>query len=133
MAIAGPVLYRTVRLRYINRLLLPTQGGRVELNDYLRVGPRSPDDRRFSSAGFLSQQSMLDNVTGAHVNVVLTTQPRASAEALPVIFDIEVFQPLLSEPGEWTALSVKIAELRALKNLVFEQSLTEPCSSLYRP
>ena len=132
-AIAKPVLCRTVRLRYINRLALPTKGGQVELNDYLRVAPRSADDRRFTFAGFLSQQSMIDNVTGSHVNVVMATQPQTQGDTLPVIFDIEVLQMLLSEPGDWPALSVKIAELRALKNLVFEQSLTESCLNLYRP
>ena len=134
---AAPVICRMVRLRYINRLLLPLrEDGRVELNDYLAVSPRPADEGRFTFAGFVSQQSMIDNATGALVNVLLTTQqqqPQELNKVLPIIFDIEVFQGIACEPGDWHALSGRIMQLRALKNDVFRQSLTERCLNLYRP
>lgn len=78
---------------------------------------------------------MIDNATAAQVNVVLASQPQQPTDidkALPIIFDIEVFQPVDCEPGDWQALSGRIAQLRALKNDVFRQSLTERCLNLYQ-
>lgn len=50
VASAAPVICRAVRLRYINRLLLPLRDdGRVELNEYLAVSPRPADEGRFTS------------------------------------------------------------------------------------
>ena len=41
--IAMPAQIRAVRLRYINRIVLPFTEGLLELDDYMRVGPRLPD------------------------------------------------------------------------------------------
>jgi uncharacterized protein (TIGR04255 family) len=130
--VAKPVVCRAVRLRYINRLLLPLDGGRVDLDDYLAAGPRLADEGRFSVAGFVSQQSMLDAATSSQVNVVLATQPNTADDRLPIIFDIEASQNGSYEPGDWSALSGRILVLRELKNLVFMKSLTDKCLNLYR-
>lgn len=36
--LASPVQIRTIRLRYINRILLPLTNGSVELEDYFEIG-----------------------------------------------------------------------------------------------
>jgi len=74
-SIASPVQIRVVRLRYINRILLPLTNGRVELEDYLKVGPRLPDEDRLRFAGFLNQYAAVEIDTGHQVNIVLTSQP----------------------------------------------------------
>src|SRR6266849_1154777 len=55
VGIVSPVEVRLVRLRYINRILLPTVDGRVELNDYFKISPRLPDEERLTFLEFLNQ------------------------------------------------------------------------------
>jgi uncharacterized protein (TIGR04255 family) len=128
---AKPVVCRAVRLRYINRLPLPLTEGRVEIDEYLKVAPRLADEQRLTFAGFFSQQSVFESATGNQANIVLATQPHTDKQ-LPIIFDIEAFKDIASEPGEWQAISGRIQSLRALKNLVFRNSLSEKCLNLFR-
>lgn len=129
--IARPVVCRTVRLRYINRIRLPMVDGRVEIDDYLKLAPKLADEERLAFAGFFNQHSVLEPATGNHVNIVFATQP-GTGDELPVIFDIEAFKDVADDPGDWVAISGRIRTLRSLKNLVFANSLTEKCLNLFR-
>ena len=51
ISVVAPVQIRTVRLRYINRILLPMPDSKVELEDYLKIGPRLPDEDRLTFTG----------------------------------------------------------------------------------
>ncbi len=128
---AAPVQIRLIRLRYINRILLPLTEGRVDLDDYLNLGPRLPDEDKLTFVGFLNQHSAVDAGTGNRVNIVLATQP-AEGDSLPVIFDIETLKSVDDEPSDWPLLSSKIQSLRELKNLVFEKTLTDKCLKLFQ-
>lgn len=130
--IAKPVVCRAVRLRYINRIHLPMTEGRVEIDDYLKLAPRLADEERLTFVGFFNQHSVLEPATGNQVNIVFATQPPAD-DRVPIIFDIEAFKDVSSEPGDWQTISGRIASLRALKNLVFANSLTDKCLNLFRP
>lgn len=129
--IGKPVICRTVRLRYINRILLPMQDGRVNLDDFLKLAPRLVDEKRLTFASFFNQHSVLEPDTGNQANIVFATQP-VEGDQLPVIFDIEVFKDVSSESSDWPTISGKIMSLRSLKNLVFAHSLTEKCLNLFR-
>lgn len=129
--IGKPVVCRTVRLRYINRLQLPMVEGRVDIDDYLKLAPKLADEQRLIFAGFFNQHSVLEPATGNQVNIVFATQPPAG-DQLPVIFDIEAFNEVASDPGDWPTISGKIQSLRSVKNLVFAHSLTEKCLNLFR-
>ena len=129
--IARPVVCRTIRLRYINRIQLPMVDGRVEIDDYLKLAPKLADEKRLSFGGFFNQHSVLEPATGNQVNIVFATQPPAG-DQLPIIFDIEAFKDVASDPGDWPAVSGRIQSLRSLKNLVFTNSLTDKCLNLYR-
>lgn len=129
--IASPVHIRAVRLRYINRILLPLTDGGVELENYLKVGPRLPDEDRLRFAGFLNQYTAVEMDTGLYVNVVLTSQPQES-DKMPIIFDISVASAETAEPEAWAWLLAKIRSLRQLKNRIFINTLTEPCLNLFR-
>lgn len=129
--IAKPVVCRTVRLRYINRIHLPMVDRRVQIDDYLKLAPKLADEERLTFAGFFNQHSVLETATGNQVNIVFATQPPAG-ERLPIIFDIEAFKDVASDPGDWLTISGKIQSLRYLKNLVFANSLTEKCLNLFR-
>jgi uncharacterized protein (TIGR04255 family) len=131
ISIAAPVQIRTVRLRYINRILLPMPNSRVELEDYLKIGPRLPDEDRLTFTGFLNQHTAVEKDTGNQINIVLTTQPPED-QMLPLIFDITVAGSGTAEVENWTWLLAQIQALRALKNRVFRNTLTEQCLNLFQ-
>ena len=131
VGLAAPVQIRLVRLRYINRIFLPTTAGRVELNDYLKLGPRLPDEDKLTLVGFLNQHSAVEESTGNQVNIVLTAQAQEN-DKLPVILDIEAFRVEAGEPNDWPSIQAKIQSLRVLKNLVFRNALTDKCLTLFQ-
>ena len=131
VGLAAPTQIRSVRLRYINRILLPLTADRVELDDYLAIGPRLPDEERLTFVGFLNQHTALEADTGNQVNIILTTQSRGP-DVLPLIFDITALREESAEPENWDWIVARIQSLRRLKNRVFKNSLTERCLELLR-
>ncbi len=129
--LVAPVQIRAVRLRYINRILLPLTNGRVELDEYLKLGPRLPDEERLTLAGFLNQHAVVEAITGNQANIVLTTQPQL-ANQLPLIFDIEATSAGNAEPTDWPWIETRIRSLRSLKNHIFRNTLTDKCLKLFR-
>ncbi len=131
VSIAAPVQIRSVRLRFINRILLPMAGGSVKLENYLKVGPRLPDEERLIFTGFLNQHSAVERATGNEVVIILTTQSQEN-EKLPLILDITAAANGPAEVEDWAWLSATIQALRALKNSVFRNTLTDQCLNLFR-
>lgn len=128
---AKPVVCRAVRLRYINRIELPMTEGRVDIDEYLKLAPRLADEARLTFVGFFNHHSVLEAATGNQANIVFATQA-ATKDSLPILFDIEAVREVAGEPADWQAISGRIQSLRALKNLVFRNSLTEKCLNLFR-
>ncbi|MBI3372583.1 MAG: TIGR04255 family protein [Betaproteobacteria bacterium] len=129
--VAKPAQIRIIRLRYINRILLPMAGGRVDLDQYLRFGPKLPDEDRLTLVGFLNQHSAVEVGTGHQVNMIMTAQVQEN-DKLPVILDIEAINVGNAEPDDWAWIHSKIQSLRRLKNHVFENSLTDQCLALFQ-
>lgn len=129
--LASPVQIRVVRLRYINRILLPTVAGRVELGDYLRISPRLPDEKKLTFVGFLNQHAAVEIDTGHQINIVLTTQAQET-DKLPIIFDNCVASVETATPEDWPWILAKIHSLRGLKNRIFRNTLTETCLNLFQ-
>jgi len=132
VAVATPVQVRIVRLRYINRIHMPLSDGQVNLEEYLRVGPRLADEKRLTFTGFLYQYSAVEAGTGNQVSIVLTTHPPEAINVLPLIFDITVEHHQPAEVENWTWLLAQIQALRGLKNGVFRNTLTEKCLNLFQ-
>jgi uncharacterized protein (TIGR04255 family) len=128
---ASPVQIRVVRLRYINRILVPMTANAVNLDEFLKIGPRLPDEDKLILSGFLNQQVAVERDTGHQVNLVLTAQPPGN-ETLPVILDITVASTLNAEPTDWSTISRNIASLRTLKNRIFRNTLTPRCIELFQ-
>lgn len=129
--VVAPVQVRLVRLRYINRIFLPLADGRVELEDYLKFGPRHPEEAKLALVGFMNQYSAVEIVTGNQVNIVLAAEASKHGR-LPLIFDVTAFRPGSLEPNDWTAIHSAIQALRHLKNRVFRNSFTDKCLNLFQ-
>lgn len=129
--LALPVRVQRVALRYINRILLPAKDKRVELEDYLPLGPKFPEEHSLAYNGFLNRYSADELGTENHVTITLTNQDFEEGK-LPVIFDIEVSRKVEAEPRDWEAILKVILSLRALKNRVFRKTLSDKCLNLFR-
>ncbi len=126
-----PVRIRAIGLRFINRILLPTIGGQVELNDYLRAGPRLADEATLELTGFVNQYSAFDLETENRVNIALVMESLVG-DKLPIIFDIEAVDIRARLAEDWDGVREAILSLRRLKNRMFERTLTESCLNLFR-
>ena len=132
VGLAAPVQVREVRLRYINRLPLPTVEGRVDFDDYLKIGPHLPDEKKLHFIGFFNQHVAVDVETGHQVTILLTMQP-PEKDVVPLIFDIDTVSRGNAEPNDWPWILSKLVALRSLKNQVFANTLTNACLNLFRP
>ena len=127
-----PLQIRRIALRYINRLLLPTdEAGRLELNDFLRISPRMPKEESLMLTAFLNQHTAVDLSTGNEVNITLASRPIERRTA-PMILDIGTANGETRVPNDWPGIRQVIGSLRQLKNDIFEKALTEQCLNLYR-
>jgi uncharacterized protein (TIGR04255 family) len=130
--LVSPVQIRAIRLRYINRILLPMNANVIDLDEFLTIGPRLPDGERLLLRGFLSQQSATERDTGLQINLVLAAEQVAN-EKLPIILDITVASAaIIAEPADWLKMRPVIDALRSLKNHIFENSLTAKCIELFQ-
>jgi uncharacterized protein (TIGR04255 family) len=128
--VVKPLVIRSVRLKYINRLMLPMEGSRLELEDYFKVCPSLPQGADLDFLGFFHQHTALERSTGHTAEIVLMAQPPESGY-LPVIFDITVTAAETTEPENWAWILEKIQRLRTLKQSIFENTLTEKCLKPY--
>ena len=129
--IANPVQVRAVRMRYINRILLPLENGALEFQDYIQACPQLPKNSDLAFVGFLNQHSAVELATGNEATIVLTTQAPEN-EQLPIIFDLTVCSQRSGEIENWGWILEQILSLRRLKNRIFENTLTEKCLNLFR-
>jgi hypothetical protein len=120
-----------VRLRYINRILLPSVDGAVDLQSYLRVGPEMPDKDAFILTGFLDQHTAVERTTGNVINTVLSGQV-PEGDKIPIIFDNGVEAEIVTETANWPSIEIKLLDLRRLKNRIFALTLQPKCLSLFQ-
>lgn len=131
--LAAPVPIRFIRLRYINRILVPMTATTVDLDEFLTISPRLPHEEKLVASGFLIQQAAIEEDTGLQVYLVLTGPGQAPVNGyMPVILDIAVAGTANAEPADWPAMQRLIASLRRLKNRVFLDSLTPKCIALFQ-
>lgn len=127
----APISVRTLRLRYINRILLPLVEAHVDLGVYLTSQPTLPAEDRLTLSGFVNQYSATDSVTGHEVAVVLTAQPPED-DKLPVILDNAASASGEWDPMDWNALHGVLESLRNLKNVIFFETVKQPCLDFFR-
>lgn len=130
--LARPLQVDLIRLRYINRILLPIQEGQTNLDEYLKIGPQLPDEDRLTFLRFLHEHVVLERDTGNQANIILATQPDEKGR-LPIILDIAAARVSAALPEDWPVILRTIQSLRDLKNRVFRNTLTEQCLRLFQP
>ena len=128
--ICSPIQIRAIRVRCVNRILLPFVEGHVELAEYFQVSPRLPDNMSLQFTSFLNQHSAVESETGYQVGIVLASQP-VEKDNLPVILDISVANSAPVSPEDWASISTQLQSLRALQVRLFRNTLTETCLSLF--
>lgn len=129
--LVSPVQIRVIRLRYINRILVPLTAGAVNLDEFLKIGPGLPDEERLRLSGFFDQLTAIEKDTKHQVNLVLTAQPPVD-EKLPIILDITVGSAAIAEPADWSNILRVTESLRSLKNRIFVDTLTPKCMELFK-
>jgi uncharacterized protein (TIGR04255 family) len=129
--LVSPVQIRAIRLRYINRILVPITASTVDLDEFLKIGPRLPDEEKLMLSSFLSQQVAIERDTGYRINLVLTAQAPEN-EKLPVILDITVESLAIVDRFDWPTMLPTMGALRALKNRIFQNTLTSKCIELFQ-
>ena len=125
--LASPVQINSIRLRYINRILLPLVNGNVNFDEYLLNGPRVADPERLALVGFLNQYAAIDKKSGHQINSVITLQPVDKNDKLPIILDNGVVAVEAAQVDDWPWIRSKILELREVKNHIFWNTLKEKC------
>jgi len=131
-ALTGPTQIQSIKLRYINRILLPLFNSEVmDLADFFEVIPQLPSQSNLELTGFLNQYGAVEVDTGNLANIVLTVQ-EAEAGQLPIIFDISVIHQKPGEIEDWPWILSKIMSLRSLKNRIFQNTLTQQCLELFQ-
>jgi len=128
--VVEPVRVREIKMRFINRIEIPLEGGQVDLDQYLMVGPRAPDEDEFGFIAFSSRSVMFEKVSGTHVVLSLASREPLN-NVLPVILDIEASVVCECDPLDLQAIAVRLATLRLTKNRVFRNSLEEKCLALF--
>jgi uncharacterized protein (TIGR04255 family) len=127
--LVAPVTVRRISLRYINRILLPSSASIINLDEYLHLGSKLPDEMALKFNEYLA----IDDVTGNEVKVrmVINEQERTN-RPLPVILDIAGSHRHSTDPQVWENIEATILGLRRMANAAFQSSLTEQCLNLFR-
>ena len=130
-SLVSPSAITRLSLRYINRLLLPMPGGTLDLDAYLTIAPRVPDETRFHIGPFVVQAELGETGSNCAAHFVLASQPPEDGY-FPVLLDITTQLTAPLAPNDDAGILERLLRLRHLKNRIFHQSLTDTCRALYR-
>lgn len=129
--VAKPIRIRRVALRYINRIQLPMESGHLALDSYLKSAPHLPMQDELQFVGFVHQHRVQVKATGNMAVIVLASQ-NPEIDRLPIILDITAIRAEPLDAIEWPPISETVHALRALKNSIFRNTLTERCLNLFQ-
>lgn len=127
-----PVIVKMVSLRNINRIVTKSEGGKFDVQDYLRLCPRLPDEENLTFTGFLHTHQLLEPATGNMANVLLTSQPVIDGVS-SLILDITAYRNVSHKPDSNDIWKADLPSLRRLKDEVFKNTLSEKCLNSYQP
>ncbi len=129
----GPLL--RLGMRYINRVEVTLVDGRVDLDEYLKTGPRLPTEYGLEDAvaGYDSTVVMpiqtADQLCRARIHYQLPDP--LDAKVQPMILDIDVFYAITG-PLEWDAIAQRFEIMRQARNAIFFGTFTDKALAPYR-
>ena len=119
---AKPVAVIRLAVRYINHIPLPPGGEKFE--NYLRAAPQVPPELPQYVSSFLTRVTLHNPEDAIAAHVTQALQLTGDAQRLTVILDIDAHKE-----GEFSvedpAIERTLNQLRAFKNLIFFNSVTE--------
>ena len=122
---------RVVRLaaRYVNRFTLPSST--EDLEDWLSAPPPIPEHLPQTLSQFLTRVTIHDAKTGNAAHVTQTMEANPNANEIVLILDIDAFRAV-SVQTDSGKIAETLASLRALKNQIFFECVTENALELFR-
>ena len=125
---AKPKIILRIALRYINKIEIPL-GDNFEFETYLKSVPQIPKSlpQKFNEYFLRMRIPSKDKNIEA---IVSQTFEKPVSNFLPFIIDIDVYNSNLTQAQE--DLSNNFNELRKLKNIVFEDLITDETRNLFK-
>lgn len=122
-ALARPAVITRLAVRYLNRIPLPP--GPFELETYLRSAPIVPPELPQQVSGFLTRVTIHDPATDIFASIAQALEAYAHGQQSAVILDIDAFKQGEFGVEDHAGVEEIFNRLRALKNVVFFNSLTD--------
>lgn len=121
---------KRIGVRYINRIDIDLMSeSKIELEDYLNFYPKLPELSASPVAEYLIQVSLpIDNLWSA--NIASTLLPSPLINNISILMDIDVFRTA-DIPIKDEDLWATITEARSIKNLIFENCITQKTKELF--
>jgi len=121
-SIAKPDVITRLAVRYINRIVLPA--GPIAFETYLRAAPVIPPELPQYISGFLTRVTIHDPRTDIAAHVAQALEASPPGNQLAVILDIDAYKQR-EFPTDDPGIEQTFGQLRAFKNLIFFNSLTD--------
>jgi uncharacterized protein (TIGR04255 family) len=126
-----PEAITRIATRFINQIEIP--GPLIDFDDYLTAAPVIPKALPQAYSSFLTRMAVPDQTNQVMIIITQAFQQGVDPKVVPVVLDIDVFIEKLfaSETESWDTMAWdKIDSLRAIKNRVFFESITETTAGL---
>jgi uncharacterized protein (TIGR04255 family) len=126
-----PEAITRIATRFINQVEIP--GPLVDFDDYLTAAPVIPKALPQAYSSFLTRMAIPDEKNQVMIIITQSFQPGVNPTVIPVVIDIDVFMEKLleSQTESWDTMAWdRIDSLRAIKNRVFFESITETTAGL---
>ena len=120
--ISKPEVITRLAVRYINRIELPSDPFTFE--EYLRAAPIVPPELPQDVSSFLTRVTILDREKNLAAHVAQALEASGQRQQPAIIFDIDAYKESEFAIDDPTVKMI-FSQLRALKNLIFFNYLTE--------
>lgn len=121
-----PEAITRIATRFINQIEIP--GPLINFDDYLTAAPIIPVALPQAYSSFLTRMAIPDQINQVMIIITQAFQQGVNPKVIPVVIDIDVSMEKLFENQtvSWDTMAWdKIDSLRAIKNRVFFESITE--------
>ncbi len=130
---------KRLSLRYLNRIMVPSEKKAINLQDYIKICPEVSDDLSMTISGYFMQialdsktyypsRAIVNQTVGGEVN----GDTNDDSTFIPLIFDIEVFQDVDLYVQDSSIKSIFVDNLRPFKNDIFFKSVTNKSQEFFQ-